>query len=92
MENVNREKIAEFLLKLRKENGLTQEQMAKIMYVSEKTIRNWEQGKTLPSMEDLVMIVNTFSVSLESKTITLYSLVSGFYSVILFKNPLIASV
>ena len=66
MENVKREKIAEFLLKLRKENGLTQEQMAKIMYVSEKTIRNWEQGKTLPNMEDLVMIVNTFSVSLES--------------------------
>ncbi len=66
MEKINRDKIAEFILKLRKTNGLSQEQMAKIMHVSEKTVRNWEQGKTMPGMEDIVTLVNEFSVPLES--------------------------
>lgn len=34
---------------LRKENHLTQEQLARIIGVSRQTIKNWEAGKPIPS-------------------------------------------
>lgn len=43
-EKMNPKKIGEFLKGLRKEKGLTQEQLAEILHVSGRTISRWETG------------------------------------------------
>lgn len=37
-------------VKLREQLGLTQKQVAEALQVSEQTVRNWEHGKTVPSL------------------------------------------
>ena len=41
---MNQAKIGEFLKKLRKQKGLTQEQFAEIVNVSNRTVSRWENG------------------------------------------------
>ena len=41
---MNQEKIGELLKTLRKKNGKTQEEVARDLYVSQKTISRWESG------------------------------------------------
>lgn len=50
---------------LRKENDLTQEQMANMLNVSRQAISNWENNKNLPDLELLVLMSKVFSVSLD---------------------------
>lgn len=45
---MNQEKIGAFLREVRKERGLTQEQIAEALGVSQKSILRWENGKTMP--------------------------------------------
>ena len=40
-------KIGNFLKKLRKEKGITQEQLAEILNVSGRTVSKWESGGSL---------------------------------------------
>jgi len=44
---VNQVKIGNFLKKLRKEKGITQEQLAEILNVSGRTVSRWETGGSL---------------------------------------------
>lgn len=46
-------KIGNFLKKLRKEKGITQEQLAEILNVSGRTVSRWETGKNVPGQEVL---------------------------------------
>ena len=55
-------KIAE----IRKENGLTQEDLAELCSVTRQTISNWENGKSYPDLETLVLISDRFEVSLDA--------------------------
>ena len=41
---MNQQKMGEFLKHLRKEKGLTQEQLAEHFYVSSRTVSRWETG------------------------------------------------
>lgn len=41
---VDQVKIGNFLKKLRKEKGITQEQLAEILNVSGRTVSRWENG------------------------------------------------
>ena len=41
---MDQKKIGEFLKHLRKEKGLTQEQLAEHFYVSGRTVSRWETG------------------------------------------------
>ena len=41
---MNQKKTGEFLKHLRKEKGLTQEQLAERFYVSSRTVSRWETG------------------------------------------------
>lgn len=44
---LNQEKIGQFLSELRKEQGMTQQQLADLIGVSNKTISKWECGGSL---------------------------------------------
>lgn len=51
--------------KLRKEKELTQEEFAKKLFVSSKTISSWEVERTLPSVDYLYLISKIFDVSID---------------------------
>lgn len=53
------------LYTLRKQKGLSQEELAFKLNVSRQTISKWEVGETTPDMEKLVDLSNVFSVSLD---------------------------
>lgn len=52
-------------LELRTEKGLSQRDVAKAMYVSQGTYNNWENGKTQPSIEQLIRLAHFFEVSVD---------------------------
>ena len=49
----------------RKEYRLTQEELAEKVLVSPKTISNWENGKTTPDLESLIILAKLFNMSLD---------------------------
>lgn len=55
----------EKLQQLRKQNNLTQEQLAGQLYVSRTAISKWESGKGYPNIESLKCISKLFSVSID---------------------------
>ena len=50
---------------LRKEKGLTQEEFAKMLFVSRTAVSKWETGRGIPSIDSLQAIAKLFSISLE---------------------------
>lgn len=48
-----RTKVMNILIQCRKEKGLTQEELAKIIDKKKTTVASWEQGKSLPSIQML---------------------------------------
>ena len=54
------------IAEIRKENRLTQEGLAEVCSVTRQTISNWENGKSYPDLETLVLISDTFDVSLDA--------------------------
>ena len=50
---------------LRKQKGLTQEELAEYLYVSRTAISKWESGRGFPNIESLKAISKFFSVSLD---------------------------
>lgn len=59
---------SERLIKLRKENGLSQEELGEKLNVTRQTISKWELGQTTPEMSKLVEISNLFGVTLDELT------------------------
>lgn len=55
----------EKLQELRKRKGLTQEQLAKELYVSRTAVSKWESGRGVPNIESLKGISEYFSVSVD---------------------------
>lgn len=55
----------EKLQELRKNKGLTQEELAKELFVSRTAISKWESGRGYPSIDSLKAISRYFSVSLD---------------------------
>ena len=55
----------EKLQKLRKDKGMTQEELAQILYVSRTAISKWESGRGYPSIESLKAIAKFFSVTID---------------------------
>ena len=56
---------AENIRKLRRENGLTQEQLAEQLFVSRTAVSKWESGRGYPNIESLKAIAKFFSVSVD---------------------------
>ena len=61
---MNQEKIGKFLKELRKQKGLTQEQIAEIFHVSNRTISRWENGNNMPDLDILIEISDYYEVDL----------------------------
>jgi len=55
----------EKLQELRKNRGLTQEELAEELYVSRTAISKWESGRGYPSIDSLKEISNYFSVTID---------------------------
>ena len=55
----------EKLQELRKSRGLTQEELAEVLYVSRTAISKWESGRGYPSIDSLKEISGYFSVSID---------------------------
>lgn len=58
-------KLAEKLIYLRKEKGLSQLKLAEMMYVSRQAISRWETGAAVPTAENLKCLSNLYDVSLD---------------------------
>ncbi len=54
---------AEFITQLRKENNMTQKQLAQKLNVTDKAVSRWETGRGYPDVESLLAISELFSVS-----------------------------
>ena len=61
---VDQVKIGNFLKKLRKEKGITQEQLAEILNVSGRTVSRWETGNNMPDISILVDIADYYDISI----------------------------
>ncbi len=61
-------KFCEKLQRLRKEKGLSQEQLADMLDVSRQSVSKWESGSTYPEMDKLIMLCKIFNVTLDDFT------------------------
>ena len=53
------------LYELRKQKGLSQEELANRLNVSRQTVSKWEVGESTPDMEKLVAMSDLFEISLD---------------------------
>lgn len=60
---MNQEKIGSFIRSIRMEKGLTQEQLAEKLGVSQKSVSRWETGKTMPDYSLLPVICEVLEIN-----------------------------
>lgn len=61
-------KFSEKLQKLRKENNMSQEDLADKLDVSRQSVSKWESGQTYPEMDKLLTMCKIFGVTLDDLT------------------------
>ena len=54
------------ILKLRKERGLSQDELAEKVFVTRQAVSRWETGDTVPNTETLKLLSNLFGVSINT--------------------------
>jgi len=54
------------LIRLRREKGYSQEQLADLMNVSRQSVSKWEAGQATPELKKLVSLANIFGVTLDN--------------------------
>ena len=57
---------AENLKELRKERGMSQEDLAELLDVSRQAVSKWEQGIGYPEVEKFLLLAGKLNVSLDS--------------------------
>ena len=57
-------KIGQFIKSLRKENSLTQREVAERLNVSEKTVSKWETGNGMPEVSIMLPLFKLFGISI----------------------------
>ena len=57
--------VSDSIKKLRKEKGMTQDELAEKLNVTRQAVSNWETGKTQPDIETLTRLAEIFDVSVE---------------------------
>ena len=61
---MDQKKTGEFLKQLRKEKGLTQEQLAERFVVSGRTVSRWETGNNMPDLSILAELADYYDVDI----------------------------
>ena len=51
------------IVRLRKEKGMTQKQLAEMLNVSDKAVSRWENGKNYPDIETMMLLAEVLEVS-----------------------------
>jgi len=87
---MNQQNIGAFITKKRKEKNLTQEQLAELLHVSNKTISKWETGKCMPDYSVIELLCHelniTISELLEGKELNMQETVEEEkYNMLLYK-------
>ena len=54
------------ILKLRTQNGLSQDELAEKLYVTRQAVSRWETGETIPNTETLKLLSKLFDVSINT--------------------------
>lgn len=62
---MDQKKIGSFLKTLRKEKGLTQEQLAENLNVSGRTVSRWETGTNLPDLSILIQLAEYYEIDIK---------------------------
>ncbi len=62
---MDQKKIGSFLKELRKEKGMTQEQLAEVLRVTNRSISRWENGVNMPDFDLVITIANYFDIGIE---------------------------
>ncbi len=65
MDNINTEKFGENLKTLRKQKGITQQQIADTINTSRSCISNYESGNRQPDNETIKLLADYFDVSVD---------------------------
>ncbi|NLL46791.1 MAG: helix-turn-helix domain-containing protein [Clostridiales bacterium] len=61
---MDQNKVGNFIKELRKEQSLTQEQLAEHFNVARRTVSRWENGNNLPDLDILIEMSDLFGVDL----------------------------
>lgn len=56
---------SELIKSQRKERKMTQVDFSELLMVSSKTISNWESGRTLPDIDNVILIAKKLNISLD---------------------------
>lgn len=59
------DKIGRYIYKLREQSHLSQNQLAEMIPISRQAISNWENGKTIPNSDTLIILSKIFKVSVD---------------------------
>ena len=62
---MNQKKMGAFIKTLRKENNLTQEQLAEALGVSNRTVSRWETGNNISDLDMLIILADYFDVEIK---------------------------
>ena len=54
------------LFELRTKNGLSQDELAEMVFVTRQAVSRWENGETVPNTETLKLLSNLFNVSINT--------------------------
>lgn len=64
-ESAERMELNEKIQELRKQKGLTQEELAQVLFVSRTAVSKWESGRGYPNIESLKAIAAFFAVTID---------------------------
>ncbi len=57
--------LGEKIVKIRKDNKMSQDDLAEVLNVTRQTISNWENSKNYPDIETLIQLSDKFHISLD---------------------------
>lgn len=86
---MDQQKIRQFLRECRKEKGITQEQLAEMLGVTNRSVSRWENGSNLPDLDILIEMADYYDVELTKRMHMLF--IGGFvaavtYMILLFTD------
>lgn len=61
---MDQQKVGQFLKKLRNEKAITQEQLAEMLGVSNRSISRWENGATMPDFDLLIQLAKFYDIEI----------------------------